>query len=297
MTPLYINEPCSENWSAMLPTEKGAFCMSCTKEVIDFSTQSPEEIKLTLKKNLGQKVCGRITTSQIDEFNRGFNAWESSRVQHFRAASYLALIAVFGMTLFSCQSPEAEVMVEQWQRVVQVNEPDQKVQEEIVLEDMIEAIPAQKRLLTMHHDYIDERELVQATQIDPYHMEFTTEREMHMGMMEYSVAVEEYIDLGAAEGMPQYDRNGILIPEEYQDLAYPNPTWGQSTYKLELPQEGLFVIGLYDMNGRHLRNLHEGEFEAGTHTFDVNLFEELSGTFLVVCRSKNFSNTQRIIKM
>ncbi|HRD37580.1 MAG TPA: hypothetical protein PLC65_03020 [Bacteroidia bacterium] len=40
-----INKPCHENWDAMTPNEKGAFCLVCTKDVIDFSKQTLDEIK------------------------------------------------------------------------------------------------------------------------------------------------------------------------------------------------------------------------------------------------------------
>ncbi|WP_420573190.1 carboxypeptidase-like regulatory domain-containing protein [Kordia sp.] len=59
-----IPEPCHEDWNKMTPTEKGKFCKVCTKEVVDFSARSDEEIinYLTKYKNL----CGRFHTSQLD---------------------------------------------------------------------------------------------------------------------------------------------------------------------------------------------------------------------------------------
>jgi hypothetical protein len=59
-----IPEPCHENWSEMTSTEKGKFCGVCTKEVIDFTQTSDEEI--VKKISNGVNLCGRFKKSQLD---------------------------------------------------------------------------------------------------------------------------------------------------------------------------------------------------------------------------------------
>ena len=39
-----IADPCHEDWSKMNPVELGRFCSSCQKKVVDFTTQTDEEI-------------------------------------------------------------------------------------------------------------------------------------------------------------------------------------------------------------------------------------------------------------
>jgi len=56
---------CSENWDKMNPTEKGKFCEVCTKEVIDFTRLSKNEIIAVFKKNNYQALCGRAYTNQL----------------------------------------------------------------------------------------------------------------------------------------------------------------------------------------------------------------------------------------
>ncbi len=109
-----IPEPCSEDWSKMTPTEQGAFCQKCALEVTDFTNKSPLEIKsiLTGKIESKQRVCGHIENRQLVEFNHGFIPWKSNQ-ESFRAIWMFSLVAVFGMTLFSCQSTFSKEMVEQ----------------------------------------------------------------------------------------------------------------------------------------------------------------------------------------
>lgn len=109
-----INEPCTENWNAMTPTEKGAFCQMCAKEVIDFTHRSPEEIRDMLGTALSsrQNTCGRITNAQLDQFNDEFPGWRNER-EAFRTVFVFSLIAVFGLTLFSCNSTASKEIVDQ----------------------------------------------------------------------------------------------------------------------------------------------------------------------------------------
>lgn len=67
---LTIPTPCHENWDNMTPVEKGRFCGSCQKKVIDFSTMSDHELAQFFKKpilSLSKEgsVCGRFMTEQL----------------------------------------------------------------------------------------------------------------------------------------------------------------------------------------------------------------------------------------
>lgn len=108
-----IPEPCSEDWSKMTPTEKGAFCKKCALEVTDFTNKTALEIKSILTEKIESKtrVCGHIENRQLIELNDGFIPWKSDH-ESFRAVWMFSLIAVFGMTLFSCQSTFSKEIVE-----------------------------------------------------------------------------------------------------------------------------------------------------------------------------------------
>jgi hypothetical protein len=63
---LSIPKPCQEDWDAMTPVEKGKFCGSCQKQVVDFSTMSDRQLAAFFKKPSTGTVCGRFMTNQLD---------------------------------------------------------------------------------------------------------------------------------------------------------------------------------------------------------------------------------------
>lgn len=64
---LSIPKPCHEQWDTFTPTEKGGFCASCQKEVIDFTQWSNEQIRQYVSKN-AQRLCGRFRTDQLKTY-------------------------------------------------------------------------------------------------------------------------------------------------------------------------------------------------------------------------------------
>ncbi len=63
---LTVPTPCHENWDKMTPVEKGKFCGSCQKQVMDFTTMSDREIAQFFKKPSTGSVCGRFMNDQLD---------------------------------------------------------------------------------------------------------------------------------------------------------------------------------------------------------------------------------------
>lgn len=63
---LSISEPCHENWEAMTPDDKGRFCASCQKQVVDFSVMSDRQIAEFFKKPSTGSVCGRFMSDQLE---------------------------------------------------------------------------------------------------------------------------------------------------------------------------------------------------------------------------------------
>ena len=62
---LNISEPCQENWKNMEPSQAGKFCNLCSKNVIDFSHLSDNEIIRLIEKSNGN-LCGRLNQNQLN---------------------------------------------------------------------------------------------------------------------------------------------------------------------------------------------------------------------------------------
>jgi hypothetical protein len=63
-TSIYIPKPCHEDWNKMTRTQQGKFCESCSKQVIDFSLMSDNQILNFLSHQSG-KLCGRFDAEQL----------------------------------------------------------------------------------------------------------------------------------------------------------------------------------------------------------------------------------------
>jgi hypothetical protein len=98
-----IPKPCHEDWSKMTPKEKGRFCGSCSKTVIDFTKKSKEEIQDYLSQNFGKRVCGHFYTNQLDTITLEIPRETFQQQLSFQKLFILALLFVMGTTLFSCQ--------------------------------------------------------------------------------------------------------------------------------------------------------------------------------------------------
>lgn len=143
-----IPQPCSEDWSKMTPTEQGAFCQKCSLEVTDFTDKSSLEIKTILTEKIlsKQRVCGHIENRQMVEFNHEFIPWKSDQ-ESFRAIWMFSLVAVFGFTLFSCQSTFSKEVVERMNTSSEVMLEEEKDTLDIAkLNDSIQVINMQDSL-------------------------------------------------------------------------------------------------------------------------------------------------------
>lgn len=61
-----IPEPCNEGWDNMTPADKGRFCNSCQKTVIDFTAMTDNELLDFFIKAQGRPICGHYLQTQIN---------------------------------------------------------------------------------------------------------------------------------------------------------------------------------------------------------------------------------------
>ncbi|HDZ06990.1 hypothetical protein LCGC14_0051820 [marine sediment metagenome] len=62
-----VKEPCKENFTNFSKTDKGGFCSSCQKEVIDFTNFSDQEL-LRYLNSTNKKTCGKFKSSQLKSY-------------------------------------------------------------------------------------------------------------------------------------------------------------------------------------------------------------------------------------
>lgn len=88
----------------------------------------------------------------------------------------------------------------------------------------------------------------------------------------YGIELAVAIEGGPSEG----------IPAAFAfSSAYPNPFNLITTFNLAVPEAGRVAIEAFDMLGRRVAVLHEGDLAAGTYTLRFEPGELPSGTYLV----------------
>ncbi|MCB0718814.1 MAG: T9SS type A sorting domain-containing protein [Bacteroidetes bacterium] len=101
------------------------------------------------------------------------------------------------------------------------------------------------------------------------------------GTFVYSGEVE------AAVGVP----DGFLVTD-----AYPNPFWESARFSVALQKEQRTTIELYDLTGRRVRTLHDGELSGGTtHSFVVDGSGLASGQYVVSVRTPSRSESRSVV--
>lgn len=97
---LSVPKPCHKNWNEMLTEEKGRFCQSCSKTVLDFTGKSNDEIIALFENNKTEKVCGRFRKDQLESIKIEIPKVLLFSQTSFRKSFLLALFVVMGTTLF-----------------------------------------------------------------------------------------------------------------------------------------------------------------------------------------------------
>lgn len=63
---LTLDNPCHENWDQMSASERGHFCVSCEKQVIDFAGMSDAQLVAFFQKHRASSICGRVYPDQLN---------------------------------------------------------------------------------------------------------------------------------------------------------------------------------------------------------------------------------------
>jgi hypothetical protein len=298
---IQIPDPCSEDFSKMTATERGAFCNKCSIDTYDFRDMSNLEINTIVKENKGEHLCGRMTQNQLISLNAGFQDWKNQNSRTFQSKFVMALIMVFGLTLFACETEE-RAMIES---VAQIELPNGQLEfvnddqdiTEIDLRDYVAEHPPIYEIICEVNGGIgySEEYLVEEIIDD---VEITRIDVMYAGGIGSSAVYLDYVEATVPDTNESILAEPILAnPDLFEAKAYPNPTQGESTVALDINEAGQFDVMMYDMNGRMIRNIHSGELTEGRKQFNLDLYDLNSGTYLVRIVSKTQSETLKIQKV
>ena len=103
-----IPKPCHEDWSIMTPQERGRFCDSCAKTVIDFTKMSDFEIQDFIDENKNEQICGHFKQTQLDSINLVIPSQILVHKRSFHKLFILALLIVMGTSLMNCINKNGE---------------------------------------------------------------------------------------------------------------------------------------------------------------------------------------------
>jgi len=104
-----IPKPCHEDWSKMTKNEKGRFCQSCSKTVVDFTEMNTDEIQDYIHNNKSQRICGHIKQSQLNTINLRIPETVFSQNLSFQKLFLLTLLIVMGTNLFNCSNENGDI--------------------------------------------------------------------------------------------------------------------------------------------------------------------------------------------
>jgi hypothetical protein len=98
-----IPEPCHKGWQNMTPVEKGRFCASCQKRVLDFTYLSDNEIIKVVTKN--DNLCARINVSNLNR-----NLIKTKTKSNYFGYFATTVLAFFGLVTENVVAQEKPVV-------------------------------------------------------------------------------------------------------------------------------------------------------------------------------------------
>lgn len=307
MKHVQIQKPCTESWKQMNPTQRGAFCQKCSIEVIDFTDKSSDEIKTIFRSLAGQSICSRFSNQQLETLNVEFEKWSVLESKSsFQSMWVFSLIVVFGLTLFSCETEKDRKMIKQIQHTATrlVLKHSNTAAEKSILNDSkfetIQEIKMVEKIIDLQLPLELEGINISDSSVDytlPYideEVEIQESEHYIMGDMIITQLYQTYL-VETTEPIA-YDINGIPIPTSFQAKVFPNPATIATALEIGVPINDLFEIRLFDIAGKEVQLIFQGELEKGSYRFPIELSEYPHGTYLVAVHSEKYKKTIRLIK-
>lgn len=294
-----IAEPCHENWNAMLPHEKGKFCTSCSKPVIDFTKKTDAEIGNILEEHKGIQLCGHLKKSQLDRpIQLKINLNELPKYMSITKVFAVALFIVFGTVLFSC-TDETGKKVESIELINDIE--NQNIMGMMLAPVAEEKMVKKDSIINCGNDtnvdgamsyegipYIDstENKIEEVQQI-----EYVT-----MGAMVYYSEPQVNNILDSTNDSDQYFKEDKINLGSKDFIVYPNPSNGEFTISYNLKKNSDVNISIFDSNGSFIKNVVDvnGQYQSN-YKIPVNLSDLPNGIYIVSFMIDGKQTIERVV--
>lgn len=298
-----IPEPCHEDWNNMTPDNKGRFCSSCSKSVIDFSNKTDVEIHTILTEHKDLNVCGHFKKTQINRplnFSIDFNNLPKN-ISSTKAFA-IAVFLVFGTFLFSCTNPEGK-------KVDTIEVVNNKPEEQHMLGFMEvplmpeDTLPAAKTIEPMCYNY--ETHVAGGLSIESIPPTVDSILVIEPQVVEHLrgeiMMVPEPIDTAVTDSSTINDvirlsDQPVNTQQTIELSVYPNPGNGEFTLKYDVLKRADVRADLYNINGALLKTLVNvnAQFE-GKYTIPVNVSDLPNGIYIISLINNGKRFTDRLI--
>lgn len=99
----------------------------------------------------------------------------------------------------------------------------------------------------------------------------------------------------AAMGNPEPITISGMVPDRVELVnAYPNPFNATTTIKVAIPEDGLADLAVFDLNGRLVSQIVNGELTAGYHQFSFGNNDLITGTYIVRLKAHGVTSVQKV---
>jgi hypothetical protein len=138
---------------------------------------------------------------------------------------------------------------------------------------------------------------VYSNEIDGEELTFKYYDKSEDEVVEYAESIEFTRNMVVGDGFNtlSLSREFILPTEFSLDSAYPNPFNPTTTLNFALPIETEVSLSIYNMQGREVTTLIDGNMEAGYHSAVWNASSHASGMYFVKMHAGNYISTQKLM--
>lgn len=305
-----VPEPCHEDWNKMKPEEKGRFCSSCQKTVVDFSTKTDFEIKTIIEENRSGQMCGHFRKSQLDRpLNYTLDLNNLPKNISTTKAFAIALFLVFGSILFSCTN-EKDKDVNIVGMMIEPPPIEKTTGEPMIIDSVqtkkLEETSVEGRMVIQNETFVNGG-------IGYYGQDPISDSIYEIKVIKDSIIPEDFTDTKRGlidvteEDIQQTKTDSAstksatsigenVITKNTNLSIYPNPSSGEFTIKYDVLKRADVLIEIYDMKGSHIKTVSDISAQhSGKYQLPVNLKDMPSGIYIISLINNGEKFTEKVI--